>query len=67
MTQESNETIRQAWHQFCDDLKASGDLIFRDGIPDNEITRATGMRLLARNIALAMQFEMENKEPKEKN
>ena len=64
MTQESNETIRQAWHQFCDDLKASGDLIFRDGIPDNEITRATGMRLLARNIALAMQFEMENHDPK---
>lgn len=64
MTNESNETIRQAWHQFCDELKNSGDLIFRDGIPDNEITRATGMRLLARNISLAMQFEMENADPK---
>ena len=64
MSNDNNQKIRHAWHQFCDELKDSGDLIFRDGIPDNEITRATGMRLLARNISLAMQFEMENNDPK---
>lgn len=59
----SNEQLRQSWHDFCDELKSSGDLIFRDGIPESPVTRATGMRLLARNISLAMQFEMENNNP----
>lgn len=63
MSEQSDKMLRETWHQFCDDLKASGDLIFREGIPDSEITRATGLRLLARNISLAMQFEMENNNP----
>ncbi len=60
---KDDQQIRQAWHDFCDDLKSAGDLIFRDGIPESPITRATGMRLLARNISLAMQFQMENHDP----
>lgn len=63
MTDQTDKALRDSWHRFCDDLKASGDLIFRDGIPANPVTRATGLRLLARNISLAMQFEMENNNP----
>lgn len=63
MSEQTDKSLRTTWHTFCDDLKASGDLIFRDGIPDNAVTRATGLRLLARNISLAMQFEMENNNP----
>ena len=58
-----DDVIRNSWHQFCDELKSAGDLIFREGIPEDSIIRATGMRLLARNISLAMQFEMENNNP----
>lgn len=61
--ESENAVLKNAWHDFCDDLKASGDLIFRDGIPENATTRAAGMRLLARNISLAMQFQMENNNP----
>lgn len=60
MSEQTDQLLRESWHNFCDDLKASGDLIFRDGIPDSVTTRATGLRLLARNVSLAMQFEMEN-------
>jgi hypothetical protein len=56
--------LRESWHHFCDALKEAGDLVFRDTAPRNPTTRATGMRQLARNIALALQFELENHDPR---
>ena len=38
-------------------------IIFRDTTPSQRVTRLTGLRLLARNISLALQFELENKDP----
>lgn len=58
-----DDTLRQAWHDFCDHLKDSGELIFRDTTPASALTRAHGLRLLARNIALGLQFELENNNP----
>lgn len=55
-----DELLRASWHDFCDELKAAGDLVFRDTAPANPVSRATGMRQLARNISLALQFELEN-------
>lgn len=55
-----DEQLRKTWHDFCEHLKASGDLIFRNATPRDATTRATGLRLPARNIALGMQFEMES-------
>lgn len=60
---EDEKLLRDSWHQFCDQLKASGDIIFRDTGPKNPVSQATGLRLLARNVSLAMQFEMENNNP----
>ena len=60
---EDDEQLRASWHQFCDQLKRAGDLVFRDTAPKNPVTRATGMRQLARNISLALQFELENCDP----
>lgn len=37
-----------------------GDLIFRDTTPDNDLIRAKGLRLLARNISLGLQFKLDN-------
>lgn len=56
--------LRESWHHFCDALKETGDLVFRDTAPRNPTARATGMRQLARNIALALQFELENDDPR---
>lgn len=58
-----DEELRSGWHDFCDRLKDAGDLVFRDTAPSNAVSRATGMRQLARNISLALQFELENKDP----
>lgn len=57
------QQLRETWAQFCDALKQSGDIIFRATGPKNSVSRATGLRLLARNVSLAMQFEMENTNP----
>ena len=37
-----------------------GELVFRDTTPVHDIDRAKGLRLLSRNIALALQFHLEN-------
>ena len=55
--------LRESWNHFCEELRQAGELIFRDTAPRNPTTRAKGMRQLARNIALALQFELENNDP----
>ncbi|MBB3046226.1 hypothetical protein FHR99_000462 [Litorivivens lipolytica] len=61
---EYNHTLKAGWDRFCEELKSAGELLFTDAVPDDEITRTTGMRLLSRNIALALQFESENNDPR---
>ena len=55
--------LRASWDDFCDQLKEAGDLVFRDTTPAQDIDRAKGFRLLARNISLALQFHLENNDP----
>jgi hypothetical protein len=56
--------LRESWQHFCDQLKEAGELVFRDTAPRNPTTRATGLRQLARNIGLALQFELDNHDPR---
>ena len=63
MATRDDERLKQVWDSFCDELKAAGDIIFRETTPSQRVTRLTGLRLLARNISLALQFELENKDP----
>ena len=55
--------LKVIWDEFCDTLKSSSDLIFRDTTPASEIDRAKGLRLLARNISLGLQFKLDNCDP----
>lgn len=55
--------FKASWAAFCDELKQAGDLVFRDTAPNGDLDRAKGFRLLARNIALALQFKLENNDP----
>ena len=55
--------LKASWDDFCEQLKGAGDLVFRETTPKHEIDRAKGLRLLARNIALALQFQLENNDP----
>jgi len=60
---EADSHLRQTWTEFCDKLKDAGELIFRDTAPATPLDRATGLRYIARNISLALAFELENKDP----
>ena len=53
-----------AWENFCDDLKAMGREMLRPQAPGNPVERAQAFRLLSRNIALGLSFELENKDPR---
>ncbi|MFL3654542.1 MAG: DUF1214 domain-containing protein [Halioglobus sp.] len=55
--------LKAGWDDFCDQLKGAGDLIFRDSTPTHDIDRAKGLRLLARNVSLALQFHLDNNDP----
>ena len=60
---DHDTALREAWHRFCDQLKAAGDVAFRSSAPRGAVDRAAGVRLLSRNIALALAFELENRDP----
>lgn len=63
MTADHDIALREGWNRFCDSLKEAGDIAFRETAAGNPVDRAAGVRLLSRNIALALAFEMENKDP----
>jgi len=57
------DSLLLAWENFCDELKRAGSLVCRSTTPASELDRATGLRALARNIALGLQFHVENCDP----
>lgn len=61
---DDDAELKATWEAFCDRLKQTGDIVFRDTTPTNPVTRATGLRILAQNIALGLQFEFENCDPR---
>ena len=56
----NDKALKASWDNFCDELKSAGDLIFRDTTPVQDIDRAKGLRLLARNVSLALQFHLDD-------
>ena len=63
MASDYDAQLRDGWNRFCDELKSAGDIVFREAAPGNAVERAGAVRLLSRNIALALAFELENKDP----
>lgn len=59
----NDAALKESWDDFCDQLKGAAELVFRDSTPSTDIERAKGFRLLARNIALGLQFNLENNDP----
>ncbi len=60
---DNDVLLREGWQAFCQELADAGELIFRDTAPRADIDRAKGLRLLARNIALGLQFQLDNQDP----
>jgi hypothetical protein len=51
--------LRAAWGEFCDRLKAAGDLVFKDYNPPTPLQRADGFRYLAQNLGQAFDLALE--------
>jgi hypothetical protein len=57
-----DEALRRSWHEFCERLKAAGDLVFKDDNPDNPLQRADGFRFLTQNLSQAFDLALETKD-----
>ena len=49
----------KAWADFCDQLKAAGDIILADNAPSDPLTRTEGFRYLSRLTKLALEQYVE--------
>jgi hypothetical protein len=63
----SPEDLRTAaaaeWQQFCEKLKAAGDILLRPEAPVSDIDRAEGLRYLARITRLSLDLCFEHADP----
>ena len=53
----------QSWEEFCDTLKAAGQVIIADGSPENPLDRAEGFRYLSRLTRAALENFLEFADP----
>jgi hypothetical protein len=53
-----------AWRDFCDELKAAGDAILRDGNPEDAFNRAEGIRYLSRLTRAGLEAQVEFGDPR---
>lgn len=53
----------RAWEDFCDRLKAAGQVILRPETPVTEIDRAEGWRYLSRLTRVALEMMLEHADP----
>lgn len=65
MSQEHSERIMdgRAWAEFCDALKDAGDVVLREGAPQNAFDRAEGFRYLSRLTRVALESYIEFADP----
>ena len=53
----------EAWEQFCERLKAAGQLLARPEVPGFDIDRAEGLRYLSRMTRVALELCFEHSDP----
>lgn len=58
-----DEALRTAWHAVCDQLRAAGDLAFKDHNPAVALHRADAFRFLTQNLGQAFELALETKDP----
>src|SRR5471032_2336497 len=54
--------LRAAWADFCEQLKAAGDLAFKDYNPATALQRADAFRFLTQNLGQAFDLALETKD-----
>ena len=61
---DHEKILRQAWRDFCDELKRAVDIPFGPTVPPHVNERTAGIEVLARNISLAMNFQHDYADPR---
>ena len=59
----ADQALRTAWSDFCEQLKAAGDKVFKDANPAAPIMRADGYHFLTQNLGQAFDLALETKDP----
>jgi hypothetical protein len=59
----SDKLLGEAWHRFCDNLKAAGDQVFKDSNPTGDLMRMDGFRFLTQNLGQAFPLALETADP----
>ena len=62
MTDDARATLRAAWEEYCDRLKAAGDLIFAAEPEGSELDLAVGVQYLTQQMAKGLKLELEFKD-----
>ncbi|MCB1675018.1 MAG: DUF1214 domain-containing protein [Halioglobus sp.] len=69
MSSEQDQALAQsllsgeAWRTFCDELKAAGDLIVSDQVPQSPLQKAEGFRYLTRVMRMGLEMVLEHGNP----
>ncbi len=53
----------ETWSDFCDILKAAGQVLLREGTPEDAFTRAEGHRYLSRLVRAGLEAFVEHADP----
>ena len=57
-----DKALRDAWQDFCEQLNAAGDQVFKDYNPATPLQRADGFRFLTQNLSQAFDLALETKD-----
>lgn len=60
---ENRITTGKAWSDFCDELKAAGQVILSSGTPEDPLQRAEGFRYLSRLTRAGLEAFVEYNDP----
>jgi hypothetical protein len=62
MTIEATHSLRAAWGDYCERLKAAGELIFSAEPDGSDLDLAVGIQYLSRQLAKGLKLELEFKD-----
>ncbi|MDZ7785287.1 MAG: hypothetical protein U5K56_20830 [Halioglobus sp.] len=70
MARDDHTTLEQRildgslWAEFCDELKAAGEIVLRESTPPDLLNRAEGYRYLTRLLRAGLESNVESSDPR---
>lgn len=59
----ADQTLRDAWNHFCDQLREAGKGVFKEANPADPTSRADAFRFLTQNLSQAFPLALETRNP----